>query len=247
MHDGIRNSTAKLMREVCHHVVTEPALQPLTSEWLHPASANISEAARLDVNANGFWDCDQQSAFLYVRKFNLTAHACHHGSLSLCYKRHELEKKTTIWGFYRWSLVGLLLSFFQSLMVPVLLLLSHSSTWHLSWQPSRTLNIVRSCRRSNVGSVSLLFTLPSCVSGAHDHIKPPFNLTHIHVTSSSLSLKIRLLFNLFPYLLGATFLCLLWPNLRFIFLCSFTVTSTCNVTSWMSLFYRFIHMLKINK
>ena len=53
-HGGIRDFTAKLIREVCHHVVVEPTLQPLTNESLHPASVNISDAARLDVKADVF-------------------------------------------------------------------------------------------------------------------------------------------------------------------------------------------------
>ena len=81
------------MREVYHHLVVEPTLQPLTSESLHPASDNISDAARLDVKADGFWDCDQQSAFFDVRIFNPTAHACCHRPLSLCYRHHEFEKR----------------------------------------------------------------------------------------------------------------------------------------------------------
>ena len=63
-HDGIRDFTAKLMQEVCRHVVVEPMLQSLSGKTLHPTSAITSDAARLDVKADGFWDCGQQSAFL---------------------------------------------------------------------------------------------------------------------------------------------------------------------------------------
>ena len=59
--------TAKLMWEVCHHVVVEPTLQSLSGETLHPTSAITYDAARLDVNTDGFWDCGQQSAFFDVR------------------------------------------------------------------------------------------------------------------------------------------------------------------------------------
>ena len=73
------------MQEASHHVVVEPTL--------HPTSAITSDAARLDVQADGFLDCGQQSAFFDARIFNPTAHACHHKPLSHCYRHHELEKR----------------------------------------------------------------------------------------------------------------------------------------------------------
>lgn len=48
-HDGIRDLTARLMREVCCHIVIEPTLQPLSGENLSPRSANCSYGARLDM------------------------------------------------------------------------------------------------------------------------------------------------------------------------------------------------------
>ena len=92
-HDGIRDLSAKLMREVCRHVSVEPTLQPLTGETLIPISANSSTAARLDIRADGFWECDRQSAFFDVRIFNPTAHASRNRSLPANYRRHELEKR----------------------------------------------------------------------------------------------------------------------------------------------------------
>ncbi len=76
-----------------HQVTTEPVLQTLSGETLHPSSANTSDNARLDIKADGFWDCSRQSAFFDVRIFNPTAHSCRNQSLSSCYRRHELEKR----------------------------------------------------------------------------------------------------------------------------------------------------------
>ena len=73
--------------------MTEPPLQPLSGESLHPRSAITTDNARLDIKADGFWDCSRQSAFFDVRIFNPTAHSCRNQSLSACYRRHELEKR----------------------------------------------------------------------------------------------------------------------------------------------------------
>ena len=48
---------------------------------------------KLDIKADGFWDCGQQSAFFDVKIFNPTAQTCHHKPLPHCYRRHKLEKR----------------------------------------------------------------------------------------------------------------------------------------------------------
>ena len=92
-HDGIKDITANLMKEVCRHVAIKPTLQPLSGENLIPASANRSNEARLDIKADGFWDCNYQSAYFDVRIFNPTAHACRNRTLSANHRRHEMEKR----------------------------------------------------------------------------------------------------------------------------------------------------------
>ena len=74
-------------------MTVEPSLQPLSGESLHPRTAITSDNARLDVRADGFWDCPRQSAFFDVRIFNPTAQSCRNQSLPACYRRHELEKR----------------------------------------------------------------------------------------------------------------------------------------------------------
>ena len=54
-HNEIRDITANLLTEVCHDVLVEPNLQPLTGEVLAHRISNVSEGARLDVSVNGFW------------------------------------------------------------------------------------------------------------------------------------------------------------------------------------------------
>ena len=87
-HNGIRDFTPRLMREVFGNVVTEPILQTLSGETLLPRSAISS-----DIKTDGFWGCGRQSAFFDVRIFNSTAHSCWNRPLTACYRRHELEKR----------------------------------------------------------------------------------------------------------------------------------------------------------
>ena len=56
-------------RSVNMYVSVEPTLQPLTGENLIPISANSSTEARLDIRADGFWECDRQSAFFRSTNF----------------------------------------------------------------------------------------------------------------------------------------------------------------------------------
>ena len=92
-HNEIRNITAHLMSEVCHNVGIEPTLQPLSGETMNHRTSNITDGARLDVKAQGFWGCERQCAFFDVRVFNPFAHSYHNVTLANCYKRNEQEKR----------------------------------------------------------------------------------------------------------------------------------------------------------
>ena len=67
-HNNLRDSTARLLAEVCKDVKVEPLLTPLTGEP-SSGSANQSDEARLDVSAIGFW-VSGQKAFFDKRVFN---------------------------------------------------------------------------------------------------------------------------------------------------------------------------------
>ena len=66
----LRDTTACLLSEVCHNVILEPSLMPLSGERLRHKTANTEDGARLDIRAQGFWGERHQSAFFDVRIFN---------------------------------------------------------------------------------------------------------------------------------------------------------------------------------
>ena len=61
MINEVQDLTASLLTEVCHNVVTEPSLQPVTSETFSLASVNTTNDARLDIKAKGFWSRGQDA------------------------------------------------------------------------------------------------------------------------------------------------------------------------------------------
>ena len=65
-HNELRDTTAKLLTEVCHNVGTEPMLQPLSGEVLQRRFTNCDDGARLDIVADNFWG-NGQCAFFDVR------------------------------------------------------------------------------------------------------------------------------------------------------------------------------------
>ena len=67
-HNELRNLTANWIHEVCHDVVVEPPLQPLTGEALVPASANLRDDARKDVMPEAF-GVDDKVHFLILGCF----------------------------------------------------------------------------------------------------------------------------------------------------------------------------------
>ena len=76
-HNHIRNSTANLLIEVRKNVRVERQLQPLSGDMFSEKTANISDQARADISARGFW-LTGQLAFLDVRVFNPTAKQCYY-------------------------------------------------------------------------------------------------------------------------------------------------------------------------
>ena len=91
-HNEVRDLTASLLSTVCHNVVTEPHLQPLSGESMRLRSTITTDEARLDIRARGFWSV-AQDAYFDVRVFHPNASSNSSGSLSSVYKRHEDIKK----------------------------------------------------------------------------------------------------------------------------------------------------------
>ena len=92
-HNEIRDVTGNLLTEVCHDVMVEPELQPLTGETLACATSNPSDGARLDIAVNGFWGGRYEKFFLDIRVFNSHAPSNNKTSINSCYRKHENEKK----------------------------------------------------------------------------------------------------------------------------------------------------------
>ena len=54
-HNELRDFTSSLLSEICSDVSIEPELQTLTGESMNLKTANVTDEARLDVKARGFW------------------------------------------------------------------------------------------------------------------------------------------------------------------------------------------------
>ena len=92
-HNAIRDTTADLMREVCHDVKVEPHLQPLSGEKLQHRTSISDDNARLDIKARGFWGGPFESAFFDVRVFNPIAPSNMKSSIESTFRKQENEKK----------------------------------------------------------------------------------------------------------------------------------------------------------
>jgi hypothetical protein len=91
-HNEVRDITADLLTEVCHNVMVEPPLQPLSGESLSHRSAITEDNARVDVAVSSFWSAHQRS-FLDVRVYNPFSCTYAKSTLKACHRRHEAEKR----------------------------------------------------------------------------------------------------------------------------------------------------------
>ena len=87
-HNEIRDLTASLL--------TEPELQPVTSETLRGASANCQDGARLDIAANGFWGGTFEKTYFDVRLFNPFAPSNRQTQLSTTYRKTRMNKEASL-------------------------------------------------------------------------------------------------------------------------------------------------------
>ena len=53
-HNELRDLTAQMLKEVCHNVTVEPALQPVSGEVFQSRGSSTGEGTRLDIAADNF-------------------------------------------------------------------------------------------------------------------------------------------------------------------------------------------------
>ena len=80
-----------MLKEVCREVTVEPLLLPLEGEHLNHRTANVSNEARVDVSARGFWTRGQR-AYFDIRIFDPSALCYRELSLEAAHRRNEQEK-----------------------------------------------------------------------------------------------------------------------------------------------------------
>ena len=91
-HNQIQDLTANLLKTICHDVLIESTLQQLIGEFLHERTANITDDARVDIAARGFW-ISSQRVFFDIRVFNPMARRYGSQDLNQAYEINEHEKK----------------------------------------------------------------------------------------------------------------------------------------------------------
>ena len=91
-HDEIRDTFAKIMKDVCFDVEVEPKLQRLEGESFEYKSFCTEDEARLDIRANGLWDSRFSRTYSDVKISNPLAKSCPK-ELKEAYKNHETLKK----------------------------------------------------------------------------------------------------------------------------------------------------------
>ena len=91
-HNELRDNVAEMLQEVCTDVQIEPVLQQITGEEDMLNGANLSNEARSDISARGFWIRGQR-AFFDIRVFDPKAQRYGSKSLKHCYEINEKEKK----------------------------------------------------------------------------------------------------------------------------------------------------------
>ena len=91
----LRDLFAELLRETSTNVSIEPELQPLSGEVFQAASAVLSDGARLDIKASGFWASRHEVDFFDVRVFMIDplAPSYQGQSVDQTYANHERQKK----------------------------------------------------------------------------------------------------------------------------------------------------------
>lgn len=92
-HNELRDVTAQLLTEVCHDVMIEPDLQPLTGETFQHKTAITTDEARLDIRAGGFWGTRSERAYFDVRVFNPQAKSHKNKAIPTLFSQTERLKR----------------------------------------------------------------------------------------------------------------------------------------------------------
>ena len=90
-HDEVKYVTAKILREICHDVKTEPMLIPLTGEKFRYKTASTSNDARVDISAHGFWTRGEK-AYFDIRIFDPLAASHQKQDLQSAHRKNENDK-----------------------------------------------------------------------------------------------------------------------------------------------------------
>ena len=88
----VRDLTANLLKIICHDVLIKLTLQQLTGKSLHERTANITDEARVDIAAKGFWISGQR-AFFDIRVFKSMTQRYGSQELTKAYEINAREKK----------------------------------------------------------------------------------------------------------------------------------------------------------
>ena len=91
-HNRIRDTVAKILKEVCIDVKTEPALIPVEADFNRQEIGNKTEGARLDVSCLGIWS-PLEKTLMDVRIFHPCAPSYMSKSIETLYTDNERSKK----------------------------------------------------------------------------------------------------------------------------------------------------------
>ena len=93
-HNKVRDTFAKILKEVCTDVKTEPPLIPIDADFNRNLTGNKCDGARLDVSCVGIWS-PLQRTLMDVRIFHPCAPSYMSKSVDQLYKENERSKKRT--------------------------------------------------------------------------------------------------------------------------------------------------------
>ena len=88
-HNSLRDVEAKILKEVCNDVKTEPRLIPTNAELLY---GNAADEARLDISARGLWSGGEKTMF-DVNVTHPTTPSYLNKSMDAIYRDSEYSKK----------------------------------------------------------------------------------------------------------------------------------------------------------